>query len=158
MDYAQIITAAIALLAVLVGPFVMLHIARRQVRSNVVSANRQAWINSLRDEISSFVAQLQISSFSLLNQPTFNAKDAKEATRHLLRIEAKIRLLINPKEDDHASLVRSLHEALLVASSPKTKGESDEEAAMKVRERIDSVIELSQSILKREWERVKSGG
>lgn len=40
-DTVSIITAATALLAVLVGPIISVHIARRQIRASVVSANRQ---------------------------------------------------------------------------------------------------------------------
>jgi len=43
----QIITTSTALVAVIVGPFVTMRVARRQIKASVVSANQQAWINAL---------------------------------------------------------------------------------------------------------------
>ena len=93
----------------------------------------------------------------MLTQNTFSLDDAKKATQQLLLSEAKIRLLINPREEDHSRLVELLHKALFAASSPKRHGETDEQAAMVLRDHVGAIVELSQSILKREWERIKRG-
>ena len=55
-EYIPIISVVIALFAVIIGPFVTLYIARRQIKANVLSPNRQQWINTLRDEISNYLA------------------------------------------------------------------------------------------------------
>jgi DNA-binding phage protein len=46
----------IALLAVIVGPFIQLKIANRQQRASVVSVNRVRWIEDFRREIAEFIA------------------------------------------------------------------------------------------------------
>jgi hypothetical protein len=49
---AAVASAITALTATLVTPMVSFWIARRQIRATLVSANRQAWINALRDDLS----------------------------------------------------------------------------------------------------------
>jgi hypothetical protein len=49
--FSLIASPMIALVAVIVGPLIQLRIAKRQIRSATVSANRQAWINTLRDNL-----------------------------------------------------------------------------------------------------------
>lgn len=51
-----IISAVTALFAVLLGPLVSIWAAQRQSRVAVLSANRQAWINALRDLISEYIS------------------------------------------------------------------------------------------------------
>ena len=45
------LTAATALVAVIVGPVISVYVARRQIRASAVLKNRQSWINALRDAI-----------------------------------------------------------------------------------------------------------
>ena len=60
----SLISACTALVASIVAPFVTLSVARRQFNATVLSANRQKWIESLRDLlaelISLFVAALVV--------------------------------------------------------------------------------------------------
>jgi hypothetical protein len=48
VEALAILSAATALIAVVLGPLVSLWAARRQSRVTVLSANRQAWINMNR--------------------------------------------------------------------------------------------------------------
>jgi hypothetical protein len=50
MDTA-LISSLTALAAVVFAPIVSIYVAKRQIRASVVSVNRQAWINRLRDEL-----------------------------------------------------------------------------------------------------------
>ena len=47
-----LVSACTALVASVAGPSVQLLIARRQINANLISANRQKWIEALRDLIS----------------------------------------------------------------------------------------------------------
>lgn len=58
-NITSVLSLIVAALAVFFGPFISLHVARRQVRSSLDVANRQitapmrqAWINALRDLLS----------------------------------------------------------------------------------------------------------
>ena len=48
----SLITATTALVASIMSPFVTLSVARRQFRANVISTNRQRWIETFRDRLS----------------------------------------------------------------------------------------------------------
>jgi hypothetical protein len=120
----------------------------RQVASAVLSANRQAWINDLRTTLAQFIAAVHHSTSALLlppDQRDFNriADGQRECYLYLTRI----RLLINGQEEDHRNLVilaNSMYDAVVGASRPKIM-------------EIESALVLhAQSILKREWERVKA--
>jgi len=142
---------------VVVGALVALHVNRQQIKSTTISTNRQAWINSLRDEISSCIAALEVTGFSCITQNIFSQEEKEKAILTLLGHEAKIRLLINPYETDHKQLIEVLHKALKVSFLPKTAHETNEDAASKIKENVGKIISISQAILKREWQRVKSG-
>jgi hypothetical protein len=73
----------------------------------------------------------------------------------MILLEYRIRLLINPHEPDHAKLVQllrkefdELNESFDSSPAEYDKGKSYGD---------DEIISLAQSILKREWERVKRG-
>ena len=50
------ISAITALVASIIGPAVTLVVAKRQFNANVVSANRQKWIDALREQLAELIA------------------------------------------------------------------------------------------------------
>jgi len=151
-EYIPIISVVTALLAVIIGPFVTLHIARRQIKANVLSPNRQQWINMLRDEISNYLAIMARTAGATAGRVE-DQEYLRTCIEDLCRSESKIQLLLNPKEADHVKLI-----ALLKESSSSVwylnydKKDSFPEDMNNLRKNI---IEISQPILKREWKRVK---
>ena len=105
----------------------------------IITNNRQEWINSLRGEITSFLAEIASTSPSQ-SLEEISSNDMKNLWTHSYKIE----LLINPKEDDHKKLVELIRKEIrhLNQLSSNTL--------------ISEIISLSQKILKREWDRVKS--
>ncbi len=84
---------------------------------------------------------------------TFKDADPKELMSKLEKahlIEAKIKLLINPKEEDHVRLTSLIEKSIKVIYK---HGEREEFVELLVMQ--DEIIALSQKILKREWDRVK---
>jgi hypothetical protein len=71
----------------------------------------------------------------------------------LALLSAKVGLMINPKEEDHQRLDQLLRGLLLTMGGRAAAGERRD--AQKARTLIKDLVPLSQSILKREWERVK---
>ena len=151
-ETAHIITAATALVAVIVGPIVSLWVARRQIRASVISANRQAWVNALRESIAEFLSQVNLASS--IQRAGGNDEAVFERTQRIMQLNCTIDLLINPKESDHADLARLITEATNAMTGP-LGNEADE--PQKWDERNRKITELSQRILKHEWERVKRG-
>ena len=153
-DLIQLGSVAVALVAVIVGPWVALRTSRHQAeaaqatanlqaRVTVLSANRQAWINELRAEIAGFVSIAVLIDVDWLKHQTKDeiATFTKQLSLHL----AKITLLINPNEADHALLARHMTDFAASALSKEHP----------TRVTLAEIIELAQKILKREWERVK---
>lgn len=144
-----IIAAVTALGAVILGPLVSLWAAQKQAKVTVLSANRQAWINSLRDSVSEYFATANY--IHATDWGTHPHSEHHERMARLAYLSSKIRLMVNPDEDDHKALVRALGEfALLCADATRTK----DKAAWHLKH--DSSMQLTQSILKREWQRVKN--
>ena len=145
-----LISAITALCAVVLGPLVSLWAAKQQSRVAVLSANRQAWINALRDliaECTSTSGLIHMADWSNRSQAEFEAK-----MERLAFLIAKIRLMLNPKEEDHQRLAELLRTLLKSLGGRKAGDTKDVSAGAKA---VQELVPLSQAILKREWERVK---
>jgi hypothetical protein len=147
VEVLAILSAATAIIAVVMGPLVSLWAARRQSRVTVLSANRQAWINTLRDLIAECMAIsgfIHIADWSDRKQSEFDEKMERFAL-----LVAKIRLMLNPNEQDHKRLSEMLGQLM---NSMRSLNEKD---PVKGAQLMKDFLSLSQTILKREWERVK---
>jgi hypothetical protein len=164
-DWTKYVVAVTALVAVIVGPLLQWAIARRQAADNI-SAKRQNWIDELRKDAAEYLTL--IGHLQDLRRPTpglsrdeeivlFNEKAAANAKA--MELALRIRLRLNPSEVDHNELNR-LFEVLARASPDPTPGEAPGDIT---RERAaffaarENVVKQLQAILKKEWERVKSG-
>ena len=155
----SLVSACTALVASIVGPIVTLAVARRQFSANVLSANRQKWIETLRDMlaelISLMVAVLVVKEGwrgkwdkglgAIAADPTLLSK-----LERIVLVQWKIRLLINPTETDHQELYQAIETAF-------ARIQADESADSDMEADIQKITRLGQAILKREWERVKRG-
>src|SRR4030095_6152139 len=122
MDSAlfSLISACTALVASIAGPFVTLMVAKRNFNATVLSANRQKWIESLRDalaeNISLLIAALVIKlkwkdkwdrgRGALVAEPALLDK-----VQRMVLTQTKIRLLLNPNEADHQRLYHAIDAA-----------------------------------------------
>ena len=146
-EKSALIAAITALLAVILGPLVTVWVTQRQSRIALRSQNRQAWINSLRDCIAEYVS---LASVGLTHS---SQKDLQARAKELMLLESKILLMLNPKEEDHQRLILLLVECrAAIAKSIRSQPASDTDDVFL---HLNKVIPLSQTILKREWERVK---
>lgn len=152
MDTA-FISALTALAAVIVAPVVSVYVAKREIRASVVSSNRQAWINRLRDELAFFVREVR------LVPPTLAAKaitmpEAISRYEGLTLREETVKLLLNPTESEHTDLLR-----LMKNSREKTQTAINKQQGMakELDQAADLIVDMSQKVLKTEWERVKRG-
>jgi hypothetical protein len=146
----EISAAIVGLIGVVLGSFVTYGASKLNFRALVISNNRQDWINALRDSISEF--QSILVQLSLQKKyPEVGLTDDRMLKRERASfLYAKIKLLINPNEDDHIELVRLISEAfkrsLGVAEENNDLGEVN-----------INITNTAQKILKREWKRVKKG-
>ena len=132
-------------------------IANLNFNSNVLSKNRQEWINILRDLMSDYLAIFD--NITLNNE--FNkqenievnfirTKEGKEEIRDLFYLQNKIGLLLNFKEEKSALLYKNLTE--LTAAFHK-----DTENNQHYQDKANRCFLMCQEILKEEWTRVKTG-
>jgi len=154
------VSACTALVASVVGPVVTIAVSKRQINADVISANRQKWIETLRDtmaEIISLMVALRVVKQEWKG-PWNRGRDAIAADRSLITkleriilVSWKIRLLINPAEADQAELVRRIEACF---NRLEVDDVDDEEAT---RADIEEITRLSQTILRAAWARVKTG-
>ena len=154
----SLISACTALVASILGPLVTLSVARRQFNANVLSANRQRWIETLRDMVAELISLIVTA---LVVKAKWHGKwdqgrgavadpALMEKLQRLVLLQSKIRLLLNPTEPDHQQLDQSIDAAIKRLQSEQTV-DAEMEAD------IQTITRLAQAILKREWQRVKRG-
>lgn len=155
----SLITAITALVASIMGPIVTLKVARRQFRANVISTNRQKWIETFRDHLSELLSLMNaaqiIKRHSLdswrggLGPILANLELAEKFERAHMAL-AEIRLLTSADDPEHGRLNMALAEALSHLQHDEPR--EDELAAS-----VEDVIARGRTILRDEWARVKLG-
>jgi hypothetical protein len=155
----SLVSACTALVASVIGPMVTLTVAKRQIAASVISTNRHRWIEGLRDMIAEIISLLVAAVVvkakwqtrwdqgrgPLNEDPVMLAK-----LERIVLARSKIDLLLNPSEPDHQRLREAIHVAFKRLQSEQSV-DSDTESD------IETITQLAQSILKREWLRVKLG-
>ena len=145
-----LVAALTALCAVLLGPLVSLWVAQKQVSVSVLSANRQVWINTLRDQLAEFSSILAVIHAGEWAERT--EKEYDEELKQMIFLVSKIKLMLNPKEEDHERLSSLLTKA---AQTVRARAKDEKVKSTEGVQLDAEMLPLSQSILKREWERVK---
>ncbi len=146
-----LIAACTALIATIVGPLISWNIAKRQIRATTISANRQVWIDTFRNLIAEWV--------SIIDSSPKGDPYAKMYSDKAVFTREKVKLLINPIEKDHNELLRLLGMVPVVTSMIQEEENGEKEDSLQYRraDYLYKITELTQKILKREWERVKEG-
>ena len=115
---------------------VQLTVAKHQI----IAPMRQAWINRLRERISTYIA-ISAEMVAKLNDPAY---PAVPAFRELVTDEEEIYLLLHKGEPDHDAIVAEVHKINKLVG----RRESVAEAHVRLRE-------IAQKVLKDEWEVTK---
>lgn len=122
------------------------NIGARNSRAAVVSANRQKWIDAIRDDVAEFISLGKLEALRATAKHIPGAVEASHADqiatsaakeRLLARIEMRLKWTGPDAEEDHKALVTALHRLF-------SRGD-DEEA----------VKDAASKIFKAEWERLK---
>ena len=154
-----LVSASTALVASIVGPVVTLTVARRQFSATVLSGNRQKWIEALRDDLAELISLLATGLVVKSKwkdkwehgRGPLNAEPALlDKFERIVLTQARIQLLINPADPDHQRLSEAIEAA---AGRLQSEQALDTETEADIR----NIVGLSQSIIKREWQRVKLG-
>jgi hypothetical protein len=154
-----LISACTALVASILSPFVTLTVARREFNANVLSANRQKWIDTFRDRLAELL--------SLLNAAQAAKRASTKDWRHGLgplaadhvfaeklektyRAMAQIQLLTKAEDAAHQALNDTIDQALCLLRE-------DELLEAELSACLAETSRIGRSIIRGEWERVKRG-
>jgi hypothetical protein len=154
-----LITALTALVASILGPCVTLAVARHQFKANVLSANRQKWIDAFRDRLAELLSVLnaaQVIKRASVDDWRGGAGPVKENPALLDKLEktfmavAQIQLLTKGAEPAHQALNSAISAALGYL-------QEDELWEADLSARVVEISGLGRSIIREEWGRVKRG-
>jgi hypothetical protein len=150
-DQLSIIVLGVTTIAgTAIGAAVTYLVGRQQFRAAVLSANRQAWINNLRDCIAEY--QSLVDGILLHEQrEKMSAETRAEKLARLDFVWAKIQLLINPTEQDHQKLAENIRKLSVIVIGGVSVDHIELPSLQK------NLTTVAQQVLKREWERVKKG-
>jgi hypothetical protein len=145
-EWALAGAAIISSVGTLIGIVVQSKMATRQIRATVVSANREAWINALREDVAEVISLVEgyhrvQSIVALVEQKAESDRARADYRRRAELALTRIRLRVNETEQDAKDLVGFLQTAV---GAMKLDGP--------MREHITNA---AQRILKAEWQRVK---
>ncbi|WP_447879272.1 hypothetical protein [Serratia fonticola] len=145
-----------------------LDIASKNLNAQVLSSNRQQWINTLREAIADYLGAVHALrrsrtiarwcwDSSKKNGTEFHIEH-HEAVKRLMddsktvdTLAYKIKLLVNPLEPDADGIIRILNEVPKHTGDFKKKANRDELLRLS-----DELTKSAQSYLKKEWSRVKN--
>jgi hypothetical protein len=158
-SYLSLITALTALVASILGPLVTLSVARRQFRANVLSTNRQKWIDTLRDRLADLLSVMNAAQVikrasagdwrggagPVRDNPAF----AEKLEKTFMAI-AQVELLTKALDPEHQALNDAIRGALGYLQDDALPG-SD------LSDRLVEITRLGRSIIRAEWARVKRG-
>ena len=155
----SLVSACTALVASIIGPIVTLTVARRQYNATVISATRQKRIETLRDTLAEIIALVSAALVVKAKwkdkwdhgRGPLNADPAMlEKFERIVLAQSKIELLINPIDADHQRLDETIETAI-------SRLRVEESLEAETQHDIRTITRLGQTILKREWQRVKIG-
>ena len=115
-----------------------------------ISEFRQAWINNLRESLADY------HSIGITPEPQPGQENNPVFNKELYKIGTRIELLMNPDDEDFKELQNILYQYL--ENAAEELGEVSTEQQGKIQSRFGpnaKFVEVSQRILKREWERLK---
>ena len=118
-------------------------IAAKQIRSSIVSANRQKWLDSIRDDLSEFASELDIVR-SVLSAGASQVETA-EKTKRLRLLYTRVKLRLNPDKPEQGLIIDCMDRLV------------SDVAAKDVSEKLDALTQAAQALAKAVWRQVKSG-
>ena len=154
--WVAFVAACSALMASIIGPFVTLAISRRQFRANVVSANREKWIGTLRETVAEFISLGAAAAVHAANTPAHGHARVQADLTLLPRFERivllrwNLRLLLNPTESSHMLVVRAVD----AVAAHLMAGAIDPVA---LQPKMDAIASATQIVIREAWQRVKRG-
>ena len=136
-----------------VGSIVAAVVGWWSAKAVAISTHRQNWINALRDDLVTFLKEVELLHYRVAmlagdrsKPPTIDTLEQQQDTRNAaMLVYRHILMRLNLTEPDHVALEQALLSLLVV-----TKSTADGP-------RIASAVDLSRRVLKAEWDVTKYG-
>ncbi len=153
----SVVGAVVGIATVVVGHYFGLRVSKQQIEASQKSAQsqiqastvcqfRQQWIDGLREDIA------LLTSLSLKRTGDNGVYDHLQK---MVEIQLRIQLRLNPNETDHKALTALLDELIECASRYYAKSNTRIDDGIRMNEISKQIVPVTQTILKREWNRVK---
>jgi hypothetical protein len=130
---------------------IQVKLSSQTIKKDILSNNRQKWINTLRDSVSEFLSSHELSK--LINQHDKKSNgtlpEYREEFKKWQLLYYKIQLLLNPNEEKSQKLLELMIQLGVFTDYSSNSKEAEYEKIQK------EIIKVTQLILKEEWERVK---
>ncbi|MFB4912678.1 hypothetical protein ACE3KU_03500 [Enterobacter hormaechei subsp. steigerwaltii] len=149
-----------------------IQLARMTFNAQVLSSNRQQWINNLRENVSCYISLLGVE-LSLRTLYDVQKKSPNQASgshfdtlqqsienkRKISELATKIELMLNPNELTTKALLQCIREVdkIIRNEEPLMFFKEESEASKQFARKIKSLKRVTQRCLKNEWKRVKEG-
>jgi hypothetical protein len=127
------------------------NLSKQVINRDILSKNRQEWINTLRESVSGYLSSHELSKLIL----QFDKKGKETPPEYRAEFKTwqsllyKIELLLNPNEGKSRKLIDLMTQLNLSTDYHSMSKENEYE---KIK---NEIIHVTQTILKEEWERVK---
>lgn len=155
----SLITAVTALMVSLIGAFTSQSVARRRFSADVISTNRQRWIETFRDRLSELLSVMKAAQVIKRDQAgdwrgwTGPARENPELIEKLEKCFlaiAQIELLTKAYEQRHQALNDAIAAAVAFL-------QEDELHDSRLAVCFEEIVALGRGIIRDEWGRVKRG-
>jgi hypothetical protein len=109
---AAVLSAATALVALIVGPLLSLYVSKRVIAATTISNERKEWIGSLRHNTANFLATISsvLTQYAWLH--TLDRAWLKSKADDLFVSKAEISLLLDHDKESHTEFNRVLNELM----------------------------------------------
>jgi hypothetical protein len=155
----SIVSAFAAVFASIIGPVVTLVVAKRQFGANVLSTNRQKWIENFRDCLAEFIALMTRAALlkaesrpkpASSNESAVSGPAIGDIAERLMLSYAQLSLLAKDDDSTHHQLLQLARQALQSLHSEDT-------AVHDLERDIIGLTTIGRAIIRSEWARVKQG-
>ncbi|PYT01731.1 MAG: hypothetical protein DMF63_02475 [Acidobacteria bacterium] len=144
----------VALIAVMVSPIASYFIVKKQITATVLSTERKEWINALRVDVASFVANL----FSLIEAHKHfqemsgesNWLRFKEQLNSLTMLHIKIKIMLDPNDERQNRLSETIELAVNLVLESMANA-----TTQKFSDAYNALVPLTRDVVEQELKSIK---
>jgi hypothetical protein len=156
LEIVTLVSASTALVSAVVGPAVSFMVSTRQIRANVISNNRERWLEELRDSIAEYVGLLLTAgmirqSMSQTHERVQDDHDLRKIVERIVLNKNKVMLMIDPEQNRDCEL------CVIVERAYQGLTRDVPEPVSVLRSDAEAITRAGREVLRAEWARVKRG-